>query len=391
MKSALMFLMVLMASFAVNAAESNVIRVDTRSSYGAKVATGIETFGRSDGSGTTSVDTRKYPDGWRTMTSGADSTSLSILNGSSVEGGIISSSVTWKPTRRYVIRDDVLLSGDALLVIRKGTEIQMTENASIIAPNIRNVACDGANFIALDGYDPNEIGLYAVTFEDEVNKTCQTYYYSAGVPVEMPAPSFPGMVFLGWSVPDSGNRIVLSYRVTRENTTLRAQWKKQTYTVRFHYNNGGTDTTQTQSVGCTDSQALLWKDSQLGWTNPAGKAFLGWGTAANATVAKYANGEKVKDLTTVGKTVDLYAVWYDAKTDYVVMYRCNLPGGETVTVSQWMRCNQVNNLVPCMATPPAGKRFAGWACSNGRRYDDGMLVFNLAQPGETVTMTAIWE
>ena len=38
---------------------------------------------------------------------------------------------------------------------------------------------------------------------------------------------------------------------------------------------------------------------------------------------------------------------------------------------------------------PSG--FLGWACSNGRRYDDGMLVFNLAKPGETVTMTAVWE
>ena len=38
---------------------------------------------------------------------------------------------------------------------------------------------------------------------------------------------------------------------------------------------------------------------------------------------------------------------------------------------------------------PSG--FLGWACSNGKRYDDGMLVFDLAQPGETVTMTAIWE
>ena len=36
-------------------------------------------------------------------------------------------------------------------------------------------------------------------------------------------------------------------------------------------------------------------------------------------------------------------------------------------------------------------RFAGWACSNDKRYDDGMLVFDLAQPGETVTMTAVWE
>ena len=29
--------------------------------------------------------------------------------------------------------------------------------------------------------------------------------------------------------------------------------------------------------------------------------------------------------------------------------------------------------------------------ASDRLYDDGMLVFNLAQPGETVTMTAIWE
>ena len=52
---------------------------------------------------------------------------------------------------------------------------------------------------------------------------------------------------------------------------------------------------------------------------------------------------------------------------------------------------EVYALPECTFTPPVGKRFAGWACSNGRRYDDGMLVFNLAQPGETVTMTAIWE
>ena len=54
---------------------------------------------------------------------------------------------------------------------------------------------------------------------------------------------------------------------------------------------------------------------------------------------------------------------------------------------------QVVNLpvVASLFAPPPGKRFVGWACSNGRRYDDGMLVFDLAEPGETVTMTAIWE
>ena len=42
--------------------------------------------------------------------------------------------------------------------------------------------------------------------------------------------------------------------------------------------------------------------------------------------------------------------------------------------------------------PPVGRaHFAGWRCSNGRRYDDEMLVFNLAKPGEVIKMTAIWE
>ena len=74
---------------------------------------------------------------------------------------------------------------------------------------------------------------------------------------------------------------------------------------------------------------------------------------------------------------------------YVVMFKTD--GDLTPFSSFEWKADQVYALPPCTLTPPAGKRFAGWACSNGRRYDDGMLVFNLAEPGETVTMTAIWE
>ena len=45
----------------------------------------------------------------------------------------------------------------------------------------------------------------------------------------------------------------------------------------------------------------------------------------------------------------------------------------------------------CAFAAPAGKKFAGWRGDNGRRYDDGMLVFNLAGPGEVVTLTAVWD
>lgn len=57
-----------------------------------------------------------------------------------------------------------------------------------------------------------------------------------------------------------------------------------------------------------------------------------------------------------------------------------------------MEVNHVYKLPKCTLTPPVNKkRFVGWACSDGRRYDDEMLIFNLAKPGEKVTMTAIWE
>lgn len=50
----------------------------------------------------------------------------------------------------------------------------------------------------------------------------------------------------------------------------------------------------------------------------------------------------------------------------------------------------VYNLPACAFTC-SGKTFAGWLGSNGRRYDNRVLVFNLAEDGETVTLTAQWK
>lgn len=53
---------------------------------------------------------------------------------------------------------------------------------------------------------------------------------------------------------------------------------------------------------------------------------------------------------------------------------------------------KVYNLPACMFAVPSGKsRFAGWRGSDGRRYDDRVLVFDLAPVGSTLTLTAIWE
>ncbi len=99
----------------------------------------------------------------------------------------------------------------------------------------------------------------------------------------------------------------------------------------------------------------------------------------------YSESDELNNVKTISFSV------YDPTpkpTTYMIEFKAD--GGSGTMASLSCAPNKVHALARCAFTR-SGKRFAGWACSNGRRYDDGMLVFNLAEPGETVTMTAIWE
>ena len=112
----------------------------------------------------------------------------------------------------------------------------------------------------------------------------------------------------------------------------------------------------------------------------SGHTFDGWYTAVSG-------GTKVTASTVVSSSVTrLYAHWIP--TPYTIKFKPDTGSG---TMSS-MSCapDKVYTLTRC-SFKNTGTAFKGWACSNGRRYDDGMLVFNLAQPGATVTMTAVWE
>ena len=113
-------------------------------------------------------------------------------------------------------------------------------------------------------------------------------------------------------------------------------------------------------------------------------AFLGW--------CKTRWGELTPETMLSESTIVPYSdlvVYERWQYGYVIKF---LSGqGSGIMLRQGCESGRVYSLAICTFSPPAGKRFAGWACSNGRRYDDGMLVFDLAKPGETVTMTAIWE
>lgn len=84
----------------------------------------------------------------------------------------------------------------------------------------------------------------------------------------------------------------------------------------------------------------------------------------------------------VGSNPKFYTVSFDAK------------GGTVKGLSG--RCFCVGSvdklpLASTFITPPAGRKFAGWMCTNGKRYDDGMLVYNLADDDGYVKMVAIWK
>ena len=118
-----------------------------------------------------------------------------------------------------------------------------------------------------------------------------------------------------------------------------------------------------------------------------GYLFAGWYHAdggqmlSSSTTFTYATTDA--DTTIVARFVD---------STYKIVFE---PGSDEVDPSmpeQSVEPGKVAKLNPCAFAAPAGKKFAGWRRNdNGRRYDDGVMVFDLAESGETVKLTAIWE
>ena len=119
-----------------------------------------------------------------------------------------------------------------------------------------------------------------------------------------------------------------------------------------------------------------------------GFVFAGWARTPNGGKCWPDQGWIRNDTES---TETLYAIWLRPNC-YGIAFD---PGVENATWSmgyQSVEPGKVAKLNPCALAAPRGRKFAGWRrADNGRRYDDGMLVFNLAEPGEVVTLTAIWE
>ena len=130
-----------------------------------------------------------------------------------------------------------------------------------------------------------------------------------GKSVTISAASKTGYTFASWSGAAADTGILAS--ATSASTTLtipsrdvayEATYTPNTYTVKFNAN-GGSGTMLVESFTYDVSKALTANAfTRNGWT------FLGWAESADATTAKYTNGQSVKNLAASG-TKNLYAVW----------------------------------------------------------------------------------
>ena len=187
-----------------------------------------------------------------------------------------------------------------------------------------------------------------------------------------------GYKFLGWST--NANATSTTYEdqesvsnLTSENNKtiiLYAVWQANKYTIKFD-GNGATSGSMSNLSMTYDVAKNLTANAFL----RAGYTFVGWSTNANASTARYTNGQNVNNLTAENNgVVTLYAVWNpNDGTNYVVKhYLQNIDGtyGEADSTENYT--GTTDTLVS-----PDVKKFVGFKSPN-------VITINISGDGSTV-------
>ena len=203
---------------------------------------------------------------------------------------------------------------------------------------------------------------------------------------KLPTPKKNGYRFDGWYY-DSKFTKKADAILGRKDTgdiTLYAKWTA-IYYVQYKAN-GAKGAMPIQTVEANKSTVLSKNKFKR-----TGYVFLGWSTSKNGKVA-YKDGQKVTNLTSLGKTATLWAKW--KSISYKVKFDNDLTGKKHKTVTQ-------KGFVYGKAKPLRKNTFksfdsfyvfAGWKQEGtSKKFVDGAKVKNLTNKnGKTVKLIAIW-
>jgi len=109
------------------------VRLDMRTSFGGRLAHGVEALGSVDGSTTVQWDTRTVSDGWIAKSDGDETVDLAVINSASVavEGGRLQGPTVWDAGKVHLVRNWVVVPNGVTLTVRKGAVVKFTENTGI--------------------------------------------------------------------------------------------------------------------------------------------------------------------------------------------------------------------------------------------------------------------
>ncbi|WP_419018251.1 InlB B-repeat-containing protein [Eubacterium callanderi] len=202
-----------------------------------------------------------------------------------------------------------------------------------------------------------------------------------------------GYTFSGWKELKSGavypDKATLTEDFTvidDETVPLYAQWRANSYSVRFDGN--------TADGGSMGDQAMTYDEAASLTTNSytkTGYTFTGWNTQADGEGTAYSDGQNVVNLTTTdGEVVKLYAQWRANK--YSIRFDGNTADGGSMG-DQAMTYDEAADLELNSYTK-TGYTYKGWNTQpdgSGTAYTDGEEVSNLTTAdGETVLLYAQW-
>ena len=212
--------------------------------------------------------------------------------------------------------------------------------------------------------------------------------YRAYSPIALPTPKRESYSFDGWYADSDFDTKALSEIGYKDSgdVTLYAKWSL-IYNVKFNAN-GGKGSMSNQKIKYNSSTAL--KKNAFERT---GYTFQGWSKTKNGSVV-YKNAQKVKNITTAGKTITLYAVW-KANT-YNIKFYNGLTGKKKKTVTQkgFTYGKSKNLRKNTFKLGNSSYVFGGWSCfidGKRRMFADGESVKNLtSKNGKTFTFEAYW-
>lgn len=119
----------------MNLNSSNPVCVDTRTSFGGRVANSVELVGHPDGASVVSWDTTKEPDGWKVLTANkTQEVAVCVLNQTvAVHGGRLMENEIWTSNKVHVVKGNVIIPYGKTLTIEADTIVKFAPNAKISA------------------------------------------------------------------------------------------------------------------------------------------------------------------------------------------------------------------------------------------------------------------